>query len=266
MFQRTMLNAVKNFPPVLYLRKKRFERYFKTVRGSDLTWGAFDTVEEARRAIPHGRPLGYDNDGCAAMYSNRLDRIFPYDYPVLFWLRPLIVPGVKIFDIGGHVGVHYHAYRNYLSDLENASWTVCEVPTVAARGQELAVERGASNLMFTSDYVDLDGQDVLISAGALQYIEHATVTDMLRATKVRPRHVILNKIPLYDGPDFVTLENTGPSFSPYRNFNRDKFMAEFRDLGYRLTDSWQVPGRHHQLAFHPERSYSYSSGVYFQLN
>ena len=262
---KNLFNAIKNLPPVDSWRKKRFERYFKSSQGRGLSWGAFKSFAEAKQAMPASAAIGYDNDGCTALYSDRHDRIFSYDYPVLYWLQPLIKADIRVFDIGGHLGLHYYAYRKYLRGLQQARWTVCEVPTVAVHGRELAAARGVTQLSFTSDYAEIDGQDIVLSAGALQYVEQTTITELLGSVTRRPRHVILNKIPLFDGPDFVTIEHTGPFYSPYRNFNRAGFFGAFAKLGYELMDQWEVPGRTHQLAFHPELSYEYSSGVYFAM-
>ncbi|MBL8523465.1 MAG: methyltransferase, TIGR04325 family [Betaproteobacteria bacterium] len=263
MSRDNLIERLKRFPPIHALRKARFERYAQSPEGRGLCWGAFPTFEEAKRAIPADTRLGYDNDQCAQMYADRLEQIFPYDYPVLFWLRSALTPGSSVFDIGGHVGLHYHSYRRYLPELETVSWTVCEVPAVVERGRKLAIERSAPTLAFTSDFSSIDGKEIVLSAGALQYLEQTTITELIASVSRPPQHVILNKIPLHDGPDFVTVENTGPSQSPYRNFNRAKFIDEFRRLGYEHVDSWDVPGRLHHMPYHPELSYEHSSGVYF---
>ena len=40
-----------------------------------------------------------------ALYRERMGHVFPHDYPVLFWMKPLIPDVRRIFDLGGHVGI-----------------------------------------------------------------------------------------------------------------------------------------------------------------
>lgn len=130
------LDRIARLPPVEAVLRRRFDRRFENNTGSNLFRGVFDTFEAAERAAPANRPRGYDNDASAALYAERTRRLYATDYPVLFWLQQLVGEGRRhVFDLGGHVGVSYYAYRRVLAFPPGFSWTVHDVPAVMARGR-----------------------------------------------------------------------------------------------------------------------------------
>ncbi len=267
MLGRRLVSIIKEMPPVRALRRLRHARRFSSSAGYGSFWGVYASFAEALRAVPRGNPVGFDSEALACEFSDRLDHVFTYDYPVMFWLAMLLREDRSVFDIGGHVGVHYYAYRKYIEGLESVRWVVSEVPKVAARGRELAAGRGAQNLAFTSDLQDVAGHDVVIAAGSLQYIERPLFAELLGSIRqrLRPRHLIVNKIPLYGGATFVTLQNAGVSNTPCYNFNGAEFVGGLEKLGYRIVDSWSVPERSNHIPLHPERSFGSYSGLYFAM-
>jgi hypothetical protein len=177
---RSVRGAVERLPPVQHLRVAEYERQF----AGDLLGafhGVYGSFDEAHRSAPTGRPTGFDVGGVAEqeILRSRVDRIFPYDYPVLFWLRPLLVPGAVVFDYGGHVGVHFYAYGRVLEFPPGLTWTVCELPAVVEAGRTLAVEREAPSLRFTGSTAEASGADVLIASGVLQYVESPPLGELL---------------------------------------------------------------------------------------
>lgn len=263
---RRAVQVVKDLPPVVALRRMRYNQRFTSPRGHGLFRGVYATFEEARAAAPPGRKFGFDVEEFGDMYPERLNRIFAYDYPMLFWLRPLIAASPKVFDIGGHIGLHYYTYRRYLPGLERLSWKVCDVPAVAAAGKRMADKRGdVPNMSFTSELRDVAGHDVVFAAGSLQYIDSPSLADLLKALPTRPRHLLLNKVPLHDRPTFVTLQNALVTFTPCRMLNRAEFLGSLAALGYRVVDTWDVPERDHFIPMEPERSFGPSTGMYLTL-
>ncbi len=259
-----IIGAAKNLAPVRAYREARFERFFVSSKAYSTFRGVFPSFDAARASAPAGGSLGFDSEAFTSEYEDRLSRLFDYDYPVLFWLQSLLREGSRVFDIGGHVGVHFYAYQKVLRYPEGLRWTVCEVPAIAEAGRKRARGLGESRLDFTSDLPAMAGADVVIAAGSVQYIESPALPDVLAGLPHRPRHVILNKIPLYDGPAFVTLQNAGASFVPTRIFNRRLLLDGLCAAGYELVDSWENPGRRCHIAFHPERSFPAMSGVYLR--
>jgi putative methyltransferase (TIGR04325 family) len=250
------------------LRRYRYARHFQRTREKGLHYGVFASFEEALAAAPAERPVGYDHPHGADLSvpggAHLLDAVNPRDYPVLFWLARLLASGARsVFDFGGHLGVKYHAYRKYLAYPDDLRWLVCEVPAVAEAGRALARERpGGAGLAFTSRLEDADGYDVFFASGSLQYLPtplHRIVEGLGR----RPQHLVINGLPLTDGPGFVTLQSDGHGFSPYWIQNRRQFASDLEAAGYALQDSWRIPEKHCLIPFHEERSVRGYTGLFF---
>lgn len=199
--------------------------------------GRYATFAEAEKAIPNGRPVGYDHVELAAFYRERMDKACESDYAPLFWLRRLINSEAHVFDFGGHVGVSYHGWREYLDYPDGMRWTVCDLPAITEVGEQLAKEKGADHLSFTNEITDAADCSVFLGLGAFQYLEERTWT-ILESVGELPPHVILNKMPLHDGETFITLQATGHAFHPYRIENADEFVSGMSSLGYQLVDEW----------------------------
>jgi putative methyltransferase (TIGR04325 family) len=171
-----------------------------------------------------------------------------------------------VFDFGGHVGVSYHGWRRYLHYRAGMRWLVYDVPAVVKVGAELARERSSERpsegLAFTSELADGRGCSIFLAAGALQYVEEP-LTEVLGRIGTLPRHVIVNKMPMYDGESFVTVQSTGRAFHPYRIYNRAAFVAEMGALGYRVVDDWMNREQHCEIPFTRGRDIDAYSGYYF---
>ena len=115
---------------------------------------------------------------------------------------------------------------------------MCDVPAVVDAGRALAAKRNKCNLFFAESAAEADGADVFFSSGALQYVESPSLAAMLAKLSRKPRQLLLNKLPIHPEKDFVTLQNIGTSFCPYRIFRRSDFVGELAQLGYRLVDEW----------------------------
>ncbi|HVF17118.1 MAG TPA: methyltransferase, TIGR04325 family, partial [Steroidobacteraceae bacterium] len=135
------IDRIADMPPLVTLRRQRFNRLFESAPGHNLFRGVYATFNEALAACPTTKSAGYDNPAAANMYDERRTRIYPSDYPPMFWLDKLITSGEchRILDVGGHVGVTYYAYAKYIEYPQDLRWTVFDVPAVTRRGRELAV-------------------------------------------------------------------------------------------------------------------------------
>lgn len=255
---RLKMSAVGRF-----LLKHVYERRFaRDGRGSFR--GVYGSFAEANLAAPKTKPLGFDNELYAQEFADRRCRVFSFDYPMLFWLDKLLSTAKIIFDYGGHVGTHFYAYSRYLNYAPDLKWLVCDLPAITRVGAELALREGADALQFTNDFLDADGSDILIAAGSLQYVEEPPFAVLLSRLRRMPPHLLVNKLPLYDGPPFVTLQNGGVAFHPQHVFNRRAFIAELGKLGYRLVDEWDVETHPGAIPFHREKSFRWHSGLYFR--
>lgn len=224
--------------------------------------GVYTSFAEAERSIPAGARVGYDHVELAGMYRLRMEKANQSDYGPLFWLRGILEPNTFVFDFGGHVGVSYHGWRKYLGYPPGTRWLVHDVPAIVKVGAELAAERDSPGLAFTSDVADARGCDVFLSAGALQYVDEALPSILARVGS-RPQHILLNKMPLYDGESFVTVQSTGRAFHAYRIYNRAELVDSVTSLGYRVVDDWTNRETSCVIPFTRGRDIEAYSGYYF---
>ncbi|GER21244.1 hypothetical protein APR50_33605 [Variovorax paradoxus] len=261
---RRILEGPLTRPALQRWRRRRF----LSATGFAGYFGVFEEFAQARAWLPASPE--FDHAPLAAEYVDiRTKKVFAYDYPVMWWLDRAFRDGAtKVLDIGGSVGVHYYAYRRYFEMPRDLSWHVVEVPAIASIGREMAFQAEVSALGF-SDAASLgqvlDGNDIWISAGALHYLENAHPANLLAEGKDCPRHILLNKLPLYDGEDYVTTQNIGNGcFSPMYVYNRQRFISDIETQGYALRDAWQVHERSIYLPGFPERCVPVFSGLYFR--
>lgn len=234
------LPAIFNLPPLRALRKARFEHRFATPAGGGACRGVFNSFAEAARSAPPMSSVGYDSPDAGAMYRDRLDRLFPSDYPAVYWLRRWGASLQHVVDFGGHVGVSYYAFRPYLDESALPAWTVCDVPAVASAGRALAVERGAVDLTFVEGLAEAAPASVFFAAGSLQYLEQP-LPELLRQLPSLPPFVLVNKLPTHATRTFVTLQHIGVGYCPYRITAAEALIAQLAPLGYGLVDRWSNP-------------------------
>jgi putative methyltransferase (TIGR04325 family) len=263
----TLLKRLATLPPVRSLREREYENEFAG-NCFGCFKGVYRTFSEAAESAPRTKPFGWNlpEFANADIFNDRLTKVFPYDYPVLFWLKSLLRPGSTVIDVGGNVGIHFYAYAKYLTYPANLRWIVCDVPEVINVGGEMALLRGVSGLEFTTAFAEVANADILVSAGALQYVETPSFSASLEKLGRRPSHLLLNKLPLHDGQSFVTLQNGGPHFIAQHIFNRADFVRSVESVGYRLVDAWDDPMHSCWIPFHAERSVPAYSGLYFRAS
>lgn len=237
-------------PRVLVARIKDIRRARNFPNNVNGVLGVFSSFAQASGASPRNGRLGYDTQEHSTMYDSRIGKLYIYDYAVAFWLSQ-ILPQVKtVFDLGGHKGELYYGFSQRL-DLAEIVWRVCDVPTTVREGARYARQRQCNALTFTDSPQDGDGCDLLIASGVLQYLED-DLASIVRKWQKQPRFVIVNITPMYDGEEYITLQNTQLSYNPYRVFNRTKLISSLTQLGYELHDDWRTE-RSLNVPFHPER-------------
>jgi putative methyltransferase (TIGR04325 family) len=223
--------------------------------------GVYATFAEAEASIPQGARVGYDHEELAGLYRHRMEKANQSDYAVLYWLKGLLDEHSFVYDFGGHVGVSYYGWRKYLRYRRGMRWLVYDLPAIVKVGAELARERPSEGLELTSTVTDGRGCSILFSAGALQYVD-MSITELVELSG-RPPHVIVNKLPMYDGESFVTVQSTGRAFHAYRIYNRAEFVDEVTRLGYVVVDDWQNREQHCEIPFTRGRDIDAYSGYYF---
>ncbi|WP_171473332.1 methyltransferase, TIGR04325 family [Frigoriglobus tundricola] len=226
--------------------------------------GAYGSFAAARAAIRPGRAVGYDNVESSNLYFDSHDSVKPTDYAVFYWLGPLLARHPAVFDFGGHVGRLYYPFQKYLAFPPGFQWLVCDLPAVVETGREVARQRQARHLAFTTNFRDADGLDIFFSSGTLQYVE-TDLAALLAALEKRPRHVLINRVPMSDRPTWFTVQYQGHAYCPYRIENRADFVTGLQRLGYDLVDSWRCYESSCRVLFRPGRRLRYYTGMYLRL-
>jgi putative methyltransferase (TIGR04325 family) len=235
-----------------------------------LYYGIYGSYDEALAAIPPSRQVGWDNEASASIWIDDIHQLkfnpgFTQTsvYPVLFWLSRLMCEGTSLIDYGGSIGLTYYRYRRFVGLPANVRWIVVEVPKIATEGRRVAVREAALGLEFETAFDATPKCDVLLSSGALQYMERS-VPGLLDLHAPKPSHVILDRIPLTTGKGYWTLQNFGHAISPYRIFNEEEFIGYFKNADYALKDRWAMTKPNCYIPFHPDKSVRQYTGLYFE--
>jgi len=254
-----MLSSLLQFPP----RESAYKRKFLNNQDENLFMGSFESFAAAEAGAPPSKAVGYDNAEAAKLYS---PQIYFYDYPALFWLGRSIDAGLtRVFDLGGHIGIKYYAFRRVLSYPDNLHWTVCDVPGVVESGRALAVQREATaQLDFTTDPRDASGCDLLYASGRLQYLPQR-IDAILASLAVKPRRIILNTTAVHPERTIYTLNSIGVAVCPYRIEHYDELMAELMRSGYKKRDAWRNEGKPIEVPFVDGGDKPYYAGCCFDL-
>jgi putative methyltransferase (TIGR04325 family) len=126
---------------------------------------------------------------------------------------------------------------------------------------------GLPNISFMNKVEDFAESrlDILLASGSMQYLASpARLLQNMLDRRIRPSHVLINRLPLYGGPQFVTLQNGGLVYYPQYVFNRETFINSIENLGYGLVDAWPDTADSCVIPFHPARSIATYTGLYFQ--
>jgi putative methyltransferase (TIGR04325 family) len=229
--------------------------------------GVFRSFQDALDAIPPGNQIGYDIPDISQIHIHQFEDedIRPSDYATLYWLGHLLNETSCLMDFGGNQGWSFYAFQRYLKFPQPFRWLVCDVPAVVNAGRVLAQQRKAKALGFTTEFSEANGCDVLLTSGTLQVVEQELVT-LLSPLKKKPRHLLINRVPLTDRKTYYTVMNIGPSRCPYRIANRTDFISSLQRLGYSLIDSWRCPESGCRILLHPKRAVRPYSGMYLRLD
>ncbi len=248
----------------LPVRKALYRRRFISNKDRNLFMGTFDSFDAAQAAAPPQLPVGYDDAQAAkTMYSPQIQT---YDYPAMFWVGRSLQEGMtSVFDLGGHVGIKYYAFKRLLQYPEALRWRVCDVPGVIRSGEELAIEKGVtSTLSFCTSYSEASGFDVLYASGSLQYLP-MRVAQMLASLAAKPRRIILNTTAVHPEKTIYTLNSIGFAVCPYRIQRHDELMHELSHAGYRWRDRWSNDGKAIAVPFVKGGADPYYAGGCFDL-
>jgi putative methyltransferase (TIGR04325 family) len=221
----------------------------------------FPTLKDAAAAISGYEGGGHSNPDYHAVKFTHATALRQGDYAALFHMQRILPELRTIFDLGGSVGELFYCYAKYL-DLPEVTWTVCDLPDTVSRGKELARSQKEHRLRFTCKLEEASGTDLLMISGALHYIEQP-LAELIGALERKPRHVIINRAPLVEGPAFAMVEDGETYRLACILHSRANVVAGLEGLGYELVDEWCIHGRRKVVPCYPDRVAQYA-GLYFR--
>lgn len=226
--------------------------------------GVYPSHDAAIAALPSSKPRGFDHKKVVDHFQKKLSFFNPGDYPALLRLQQILRPGSTIFDLGGGYGQCYYAYKDYIQFPDGLRWVVCDFPSFTQRGEEFAKEQLADALSFTTNRQDANGSLVYLTNGTLQYIETG-LAEMLSELAEKPPHVLVNRVPVYSGETYYTVQYGAFSYSPYKVMNAEQLINSMEHLGYRKIDQWSLP-RKLRIPFRSAHFVADYQGFYFALS
>lgn len=245
-------------------REAAYRRKFEENVDEHLFMGSYDSFAAAVAAAPKSKPMGFDN----ATEARKLftQQVFSFDYPALFWLSRSFEDGLSsVFDLGGHAGIKYHAFKRLLNYPLALRWRTCDVEGVIQVGREVAAERGVSEyLSFTTDYKEASCFDVLFISGCLQFLPER-MPELLAAMPVKPKRIILNTTTVHPERTIFTVHSLGFAFCPYRIQHYDELLADLSNAGYTRRDAWRNDGKIMEVPFIDGGDKCYYAGCCFDL-
>lgn len=256
---------IRQHGPMTRVRTAYWKHQFVHARAAHLFRGVFPSFAQAVASAPRTAPTSYDNTASAQLYLKRL-QMDDYDHPALFWMSDAVTRGLtNIVDVGGAVGIKFFAFRPFIDYPADLSWTVIDMPAVAAEGRRFAAEKGVSGqLHFSDQLADADGCDVFYASGSLQYLEQS-LPEILAGMKKKPARIIINTTPIHEEHAFFTLNSIGTAYCGYRVEARKPFIAGIEAQGYVLRDQWRNLGKRMPIIGQPEYSVEHYSGFCFDL-
>lgn len=240
-------------PGINLVGKPLYRRIFqRPFHGGNSYYGAYASYAEARAAAPAALPKSYDGTNAGGMYREQHEKIRVSDYPLLYWVKRLLDEGRRdFFDLGGHVGVTYYGFRRYADFPADLRWTVHDVPDVMEAGAEWAEGHDPERrLRFAGSRHDASGHEVLLTSGALQYLDY-TLPELLSQLQAPPRHVLVNLVPMHPSRGYFTLQNIGRAVLPYRVSAIPEFVSAMEAQGYEKLDQWHSEERFLRIPFEP---------------
>ena len=267
--RKAMLILLARLPVGRWLRMlPLFPRYYISLimartDHTGLHSGVYRSYAEAHADIPPSRLAGWDHEDSASLWLDNIAPVRPSTYMVFFWLSKLYGAGQQLVDLGGSIGLTYYGYRRFSQMPDGARWSVVEVSSLARQGRQVAAREQVTDLDFIDDLSAAPACDMLLSAGAMQFME-SSVPGLLERMAAKPRYILLNKLPVTPDEGYWTLHNYGPAVTPMQVYNRAAFVGYFEQAGYRLKDSWDVEDLDCLIPFHPERFVRFFSGYLFE--
>lgn len=224
----------------------------------------FSSFDEAWVAARNTAYAGHDHPDYIKLHLELSKTLRPSDYAALYWIGRICSKEIRVFDFGGHIGNLFYSYFNYLVDTSDSiKWIVFDLPTTVAAGQELARERGACGLAFTTSLAGYSRDQVLLVSGAFHYWERS-IAEFVNQFPEPPDHIVINRTPASDqAPAFFTVQDNGTYAVPCIVRSLHEIVSEFSAAGYTLIDHWKAPELRLRMPLFPALNVPFYSGFYF---
>lgn len=251
-FRSLLLRLAKSNAGVRFLNKLSYPR------------AVFSSFDEAWVAARKTAYAGHDHPDYIKLHLELSKTLRPSDYAALYWISRICSREIKVFDFGGHVGNLFYSYLDYLMDTSNSvKWTVFDLPKTVTAGQELARQRGAHGLKFTTSLAQYSCDQVLLISGAFHYWEKS-IAEFVSQFPELPDHILINRTPVCDtAPAFFTVQDNGSYAVPCVVRSLDQIVSAFSAAGYALIDRWKAPELRMRMPLFPGLNVPNYSGFYF---
>lgn len=223
-------------------------------------FGSFAEADAAVRAVANG---GHEHPTLAKLHLDINQSARPSDYPAMFHLYDVLPSISRIYDLGGSVGNLYYCYRRYMRFPQNLVWQVNDLPIRLQAASDIAEQRQAWQLTFSSHWEDASGADLLIASGSIHYFP-TPLPEMISRLKHFPRYVLVNRTPLTDYPTVATTQD-GLIRIACVVYNRADLIRGLENIGYEVVDQWKAPEVSLHIPGYPEISVDAYSGIFLRL-
>jgi putative methyltransferase (TIGR04325 family) len=176
------------------------------VRDAGSTWHDAAILQHVRAAVSKARSTEtFERDA-------RIGPIQELQWPVVATLNRVAAEQgghLRVFDFGGSLGSLYQQCRAQLASNVTLRWRIVELPAMAQVGQ---AEFQTDELMFF-DSIEAALKDftpdLVLASGSPQCLRdpYQTLQELLRLSQ----YFLLDRIPMINGPDRLTIQNFHPS-------------------------------------------------------
>lgn len=184
------------------------------------------------------------------------------DYPALFHLDAHREAIRTVFDLGGNAGAMFYRYDEHLHWPADFAWTICDSPKNLEYAARHAKKRREERLLFTTMPETMDGSDLLLVSGALQYYQDPV--GLVAAIPNRPRFILVNRSPLTAMGSYAVIQDVGHWLAACIVHNRARLYQGLQALGYALRDEWTAPEFEIQVPGSPAFSVPQYSGFFME--
>lgn len=184
------------------------------------------------------------------------------DYPALFHLDANREAIRSVFDLGGNAGAMFYRYDEHLRWPADFAWTVCDTPKNLEYAARDAKKRREERLLFTTMPETMDGSDLLLISGALQYYQDPV--GLIAAIPNRPRFILMNRSPLTTLSTYAVVQDVGHWLAACIVHSRARLYEGLQALGYALRDEWTAPEFEIQIPGSPAFNVPQYSGFFME--